>query len=67
MDDDSAQSAAGGPAPTMRAGAESVELVCDHRLMLLPEPVARIGPALTERLARAAAMPVREGSGGGTP
>ena len=29
--------------------------------MLLPEPVARIGPALAERLARAAAMPVREG------
>lgn len=46
---------------------ESVELDCDHRLMLLPEPVARIGPTLTERLARAAAMPVREGSGSRTP
>jgi thioesterase domain-containing protein len=38
---------------------ESVELDCDHRHMLLPEPVARIGPALTRQLARAAAMPVR--------
>jgi thioesterase domain-containing protein len=46
---------------------ESVELDWDHRLMLLPEPVARIRPTLTERLARAAVMPVREGSGGGTP
>jgi thioesterase domain-containing protein len=32
---------------------EPVELDCDHRLMLLPEPVARIGPALAERLADA--------------
>jgi thioesterase domain-containing protein len=32
----------------------AVELDCDHRYMLLPEPMARIGPALSERLARAA-------------
>lgn len=30
---------------------EVVELDCDHRHMLLPEPVARIGPALSEQLA----------------
>jgi thioesterase domain-containing protein/peptidoglycan/xylan/chitin deacetylase (PgdA/CDA1 family) len=35
--------------------AEAVELDCDHRYMLLPEPVARIGPALTAALARATA------------
>ena len=34
---------------------EAVELDCDHRYMLLPEPVARLGPALSERLAGAAA------------
>jgi thioesterase domain-containing protein len=34
---------------------EAVELDCDHRYMLLPEPMARIGPALTGALARAAA------------
>jgi thioesterase domain-containing protein len=34
---------------------EAVELDCDHRYMLLPEPIARIGPALTGALARAAA------------
>jgi len=34
---------------------EAVELDCDHRHMLLPEPIARLGPALSERLARAAA------------
>ena len=34
---------------------EAVELDCDHRYMLLPEPIARIGPALTDALARAAA------------
>ena len=32
---------------------EAVELDCDHRLILLPEQVARIGPALTGQLARA--------------
>jgi thioesterase domain-containing protein len=36
---------------------EAVELDCDHRHLLLPEPVARIGPALTGQLARAAARP----------
>ena len=34
---------------------EAVELDCDHRQMLLPEPLAQLGPALSERLARAAA------------
>ena len=33
----------------------AVELDCDHRYMLLPEPMARLGPALSDRLARAAA------------
>ncbi len=33
---------------------EAVELDCDHRYMLLPEPIARIGPALSGALARAA-------------
>jgi thioesterase domain-containing protein/peptidoglycan/xylan/chitin deacetylase (PgdA/CDA1 family) len=32
----------------------AVEVDCDHRHMLLPEPVARIGPAISDRLARAA-------------
>jgi thioesterase domain-containing protein len=31
---------------------EAVELDCDHRQMLLPEPAARIGPALSAELAR---------------
>ena len=35
---------------------EVVELDCDHRHMLLPEVVARIGPALSEQLARAGAI-----------
>src|SRR5215472_2689981 len=34
---------------------EGVELDCDHRYMWLPGPIARIGPALTSQLARAAA------------
>ncbi len=33
---------------------EAVELDCHHRYMLLPEPLARLGPALSDRLARAA-------------
>jgi thioesterase domain-containing protein/peptidoglycan/xylan/chitin deacetylase (PgdA/CDA1 family) len=33
----------------------AVELDCDHRFMLLPELVTRIGAALSDRLARAAA------------
>jgi len=37
---------------------EAVELDCHHRYMLLPEPIARIGPALSDRLARVgAALP----------
>ncbi len=34
---------------------EVIELDCDHRHMLLPAPMARLAPALTDRLARAAA------------
>lgn len=34
---------------------EVVELDCDHRHMMLPEPIARLGPALSQRLARAEA------------
>jgi thioesterase domain-containing protein/peptidoglycan/xylan/chitin deacetylase (PgdA/CDA1 family) len=30
---------------------EAVELDCDHRYMLLPQPIARIGPALSDALA----------------
>jgi thioesterase domain-containing protein len=33
----------------------AVELDCDHRRMLLPEPMARLGPALSDRLTRAVA------------
>jgi thioesterase domain-containing protein len=33
---------------------DAVELDCGHRQMLLPEPVAQLGPALSERLGRAA-------------
>jgi thioesterase domain-containing protein len=43
----------------------TVELDCDHSHLMLPEPVAQFGPALSEQLARVAAMPVREASGGG--
>ena len=39
---------------------EAVELDCDHRHMLLPEPMARLGPALSDRLARAARTPLRK-------
>ena len=34
---------------------EAIELDCDHRYMLLPEPIARIGPALSRALARVTA------------
>jgi thioesterase domain-containing protein len=34
---------------------EAVELDCDHRHMLLPGPIAKIGPALSDQLARVAA------------
>jgi thioesterase domain-containing protein len=37
---------------------EAVEVDCDHRHMLLPEHAGRIGPALSDRLARAAAAQV---------
>lgn len=33
---------------------EAVELDCDHRQMLLPEPMVRLAPALSNRMARAA-------------
>jgi thioesterase domain-containing protein/peptidoglycan/xylan/chitin deacetylase (PgdA/CDA1 family) len=36
----------------------AVELDCDHRHMLLPEPIARIGPALSEQLARVTKAPI---------
>jgi thioesterase domain-containing protein len=35
---------------------EALELDCGHREMLLPEPIARLGPALSEAMARAAAV-----------
>jgi thioesterase domain-containing protein len=44
--------------PFVDGPVEAVELDCDHRYMLLPEPIARLGPALTDRLARAAAAAV---------
>ncbi len=34
---------------------DAVELDCDHRQMLLPEPMALLAPALSNRMARAAA------------
>jgi thioesterase domain-containing protein len=40
--------------PFIDGPIEPVELDCDHRYMMLPEAVARLGPALSERLARAA-------------
>jgi thioesterase domain-containing protein/peptidoglycan/xylan/chitin deacetylase (PgdA/CDA1 family) len=41
--------------PFVDGPIEAVELDCDHRQMLLPAPMARLGPALSERMARAAA------------
>jgi thioesterase domain-containing protein/peptidoglycan/xylan/chitin deacetylase (PgdA/CDA1 family) len=41
--------------PFVDGPIEAVELDCDHRYMLLPGPMARLGPALSERLARAVA------------
>jgi thioesterase domain-containing protein len=35
---------------------KAVELDCDHRHILLPEPAGRIGPALSQEMARAAAI-----------
>ncbi len=39
--------------PFIDGPAEAVELDCDHRQMLLPEPMERLGPALSDRMARA--------------
>ncbi len=41
--------------PFVDGPIEAVELDCDHRYMLLPGPMARLGPALSDRLMRAAA------------
>jgi thioesterase domain-containing protein len=40
--------------PFIDGPIEAVELDCDHRYMMLPEAVAGLGPALSERLGRAA-------------
>lgn len=40
--------------PFVDGPIDAVELDCNHRQMLLPEPMARLGPALCDRLARAA-------------
>jgi thioesterase domain-containing protein len=37
---------------------EAVELDCDHNHILLPEPAARIGSAISRQLARASAAPI---------
>lgn len=39
--------------PFIDGQIEAVELDCDHRQMLLPESMQRLGPALSDRLARA--------------
>jgi len=46
---------------------EAVELDSDHRYMLLPEPLAQIGPALTGALARAAAASAAPGPAAQAP
>jgi thioesterase domain-containing protein/peptidoglycan/xylan/chitin deacetylase (PgdA/CDA1 family) len=38
--------------PFVDAPMEAIELDCNHRHMLLPEPVARLGPALSDALGR---------------
>lgn len=38
--------------PFVDGPVEAVEVDCDHRHMMLPEPAARIGSVLSERLAR---------------
>ena len=45
--------------PFVDGPIEAVELDCDHDHILLPEPVARRGPALSAQLARAETRPVR--------
>ncbi|HEX4061939.1 MAG TPA: alpha/beta fold hydrolase [Streptosporangiaceae bacterium] len=42
--------------PLIGGPIEGIEVDCDHRYMLLPEPMARIGPALTDALTRAASV-----------
>jgi thioesterase domain-containing protein len=37
---------------------EAIELDCDHSHMMLPEPAARIGSALSDRLARVSAVTI---------
>jgi thioesterase domain-containing protein len=39
--------------PFIDGPIEAVELDCDHRQMLLPEPMTRLGPALSDRMALA--------------
>jgi thioesterase domain-containing protein len=41
--------------PFVDGPIEAIELDCDHRQMLLPAPIARLGPALSDRLAGATA------------
>jgi thioesterase domain-containing protein len=41
--------------PFVDGPVEAVELDCDHRYIWLPEPLARLGPALSAGMARAAA------------
>src|SRR5262249_24566703 len=41
--------------PFVDGPIEVVELDCDHREMLLPGPIAKLAPALSNRMARAAA------------
>ena len=56
--------------PLVDGPIEVVELDCDHDHILLPEPVARMGPVITGQLARAAAMTVPagpRGAGDGAP
>ncbi len=39
--------------PFIDGPIDAVELDCDHRQMLLPEPMERLGPALSDRMTRA--------------
>jgi thioesterase domain-containing protein len=49
--------------PFVDGPIEAVELDCDHDHILLPEPVAQMGPALSGQLARTETGPVRGVSG----
>jgi thioesterase domain-containing protein len=42
--------------PFVRRPIEVIEVDCAHRHMLLPEPIAVVGAAVTERMARAGAL-----------